>query len=316
MLYKSGINLESGVINFINESNEITLFSAYIKIDELRKINLKNNVTQIIVRWELQDLHLGVSDIELYDYCVLNKISLYRNTRLHLKVFWNNKRDIVFGSANVTNKGLGEIGRYNFELNGKAYEISNEDILYFNKIISDSEYVDNSLYQKIKTCLNEINQEPITYPILDTKKSNIDYFLISQLPQTKNVDLFIDSYFKINDLSSIDTFKILHDIALYNLINIENKEVLFEKLKSEFNNHPFIVFFKNTVMQEPQSSMRFGSVRRWFAENTTTVPTPTPWDLNENVQVLYNWICYFDLRFEWSKPGGHSQVIFFKEVVK
>ena len=75
MLYKSGINLESGVINFINESNEITLFSAYIKIDELRKINLKNNVTRIIVRWELQDLHLGVSDIELYDYCVLNKIN-------------------------------------------------------------------------------------------------------------------------------------------------------------------------------------------------------------------------------------------------
>lgn len=316
MLFKSGINLESGIVHFINENNEITLFSAYIKIEELRKINLNNKINRIIVRWELQDLHLGVSDLELYEYCILNKISLYRNTRLHLKLFWNNNREVVYGSANVTNKGLGEQGRYNFELNGTANDILNEDILYFNKIISDSEYVDSFLFQKIKNCLNEIKHEPIIYPILDTKKADIDFFLVSQLPQTQNVDLFIDSYFKINNLSNNETFKILHDIALYNLINIENREILFEKLKSEFNQHPFIVLFKNTVMQEDQSSMRFGSVRRWFAENTTTVPTPTPWDLNENVQILYNWICYFDPRFEWSKPGGHSQVIFFKDFVK
>ena len=55
--------------------------------------------------------------------------------------------------------------------------------------------------------------------------------------------------------------------------------------------------------------MRFGAVRRWFSENTTTVPTPTTWDLTENVQILYNWICYFDSDYIWERPGGYSQVI-------
>ena len=121
MLFKSGINLEKETINFINESNDITLFSAYLKTEELKKINTSKKIKRIIVRWDIQDLHLGVSDIDLYDYCNLNNITLYRNTRLHCKVFWNNQRDIVFGSANVTNKGLGELGRYNFELKHKPF---------------------------------------------------------------------------------------------------------------------------------------------------------------------------------------------------
>jgi hypothetical protein len=55
--------------------------------------------------------------------------------------------------------------------------------------------------------------------------------------------------------------------------------------------------------------MNFGAVRLWFAENTTTVPTPRPFELSEYIQVLYTWICYFDDEFSWSVPGGHSQVI-------
>jgi hypothetical protein len=313
MLFKSGINLEKETINFINESNDITIFSAYLKTEELKKINISKKIKRIIVRWDIQDLHLGISDIDLYDYCKLNDIALYRNTRLHLKVFWNNQRDIVFGSANVTNKGLGELGRYNFELNGRLNSISNEDILYFNKIIFESEYVDINLFNKINSILSSITIEPFIYPLLDTKKSIIDKYLISQLPQTKNIDTLIKNYFNITKLNSEDSLRLMHDLTLYNLINIDNEETLINKLKLEFNTHPFIESFKKVVINEPNYSMRFGVVRRWFAENTTTVPTPTPWDLNVNIQILYDWICYFDNRFSWSRPGGHSQVIFFNE---
>ena len=316
MLFKSGINLEKEVINFIRANKDITLFSAYIKTEELKKINIDNKIKRIIVRWEIQDLHLGVSDLDLYNYCNLNNIALYRNTRLHLKVIWNNQRNIVYGSANVTSRGLGESGRYNFELNGSLNMISNEDILYFNKIIFESEYVDIKLYEKISLALKGIQNTPFEYPLLDSNKTLADKFLISQLPQTKDVQTLIDHYFNITDLNSDDVFQIMHDITLYNLINIDSRELLIQKLSAEFNNHPFIKTFKNVVINEPNSSMRFGVVRRWFAENTTTVPTPTPWDLDINIQTLYSWICYFDNRFSWSRPGTFSQVLFFNGSTK
>ena len=105
------------------------------QLDQLIKINSQKRIKQIIVRWEIQDLCLGVSDLELYEYCLTNKITLKRNTRIHLKAFWNNKSSVMFGSANVTKRGLGEGFKYNFELNGQQEYCSNDDRIYFQQII-------------------------------------------------------------------------------------------------------------------------------------------------------------------------------------
>ena len=46
MLYKSGNNLKKGVIDFIYNNESITLFSAYIKLEELKSINIKKTETK------------------------------------------------------------------------------------------------------------------------------------------------------------------------------------------------------------------------------------------------------------------------------
>ena len=155
MLHKSGINLESNAIKFIENNDTVTLFSAYLKLEELKKINKSQKINRIIVRWEIKDLCLGVSDIKLYQYCLDNDITLYRNTRIHLKAFWNNTQDVFFGSANVTGRGIGEKGRYNYELNGSISDIVYEDVSYFNEIILNSEYVTSTLYHEIKNIVDQ-----------------------------------------------------------------------------------------------------------------------------------------------------------------
>ena len=149
MLHKSGYNLEEGAIDFIRSNESITLFSAYIKLDELKQINIKNNIKQIIVRWEIEDLCKRVSDIELYQYCLENGIALYRNTRLHMKAIWNNQDSVLFGSANITGRGLGEKNNYNYELNGIKESIDIIDIIYFNQVITSSEDVSSDLYTQL-----------------------------------------------------------------------------------------------------------------------------------------------------------------------
>ena len=319
MMYRSGDNLQEGAISFIANNEEITIFSAYLTLNALKELNAKGKIVQIVVRWEIQDLCKGVSDIDLYDYCLVNKIALYRNTRIHLKAFWNNKRSVFFGSANLTAKGIGEKGNYNLELNGKIDNISFEDQSYLNKIILESEYVSEELYNEIKERVDNFEHILPDFPELPTPQPTVDYFLINQLPMTSTPDLLYSIYTG-NNADKIEMNCAAHDLELYNIQAGFNEEEFRTKLGSSFNNHPFILAFKEAVRNseddrgraDRNGSMRFGAVRAWFANHTTTVPTPRSYELNEYVSLLYNWICYFDHEFTWER-FNHTQVICWKE---
>ena len=316
MLHKSGFNLKSSVINFVNENETITLFSAYIKLKELKEINIDNKIKQIITRWEIEDLCKSVSDIEVYSYCKENNITLFRNTRLHMKVLWNNNSNIIHGSANITGKGIGEIGNYNYEING-ASEIDYTDIEYFYSIINKSNFVDDDLYSKIKKAVEEVIVPIAEYPevIVD---NNVSFnFLLSQLPMSISPKIVLDNIFKLREsIISKDEIKyIMHDLILYNMSNIDNKLDIHELLKNNFNSHPFILEFKNFVKNQFRKSIHYGGCVKWIQENTTTVPIPRSWDLKRDqiVNILYNWVCFFDSNFENDVPkGGHSQILYFK----
>lgn len=313
MLFISGTDLESSAIKFIESHEKVTLFSAYLKLEELKKINRSNTISRIVVRWEIKDLCLGVSDLELYEYCETNKISLYRNTRLHLKAFWNNNESIIFGSANVTERGLGEVGNYNYELNGFVNEINLNTAVYLNSIILESEFVSYEVYNKIKDLVDTYNllHEPEPeYPSLISH--NIDPFLLSNLPMSESVESLFNAYQFANNLSNEEKTFAAHDLALYKIpMGLEEIE-FYTYLRMKFNQHPFIISLKNMIIQH--QSVRYGGVVRWIQENTTTVPTPRSWELKQEqiVNILYEWVCYFDKDFSWSRPN-HSQVIFFKK---
>ena len=164
MLYKSGENLFSGALGFISTSEEISVFSAYVRTEQLKELNRENKINRIIVRWEIRDLHQGASDLDLYQYCKNKKIALYRNTRIHLKCLLNNRDEIFLGSANVTGRGIGEReNMFNFELNSLSKEADFYDVLYLDKIVSKSEYVTEELFQEIKSKVESLedfkNQE-------------------------------------------------------------------------------------------------------------------------------------------------------------
>lgn len=311
-LHKSGYNLEKGAVKFINDNESITLFSAYIKLEEIKKINIKQNIKQIIVRWEVEDLCKGVSDIELYHYCLDNNITLYRNTRLHMKVFWNNKNIVILGSANITGRGLGEINNFNYELNGVIDSLSLEDIIYLNQVIKSSEYVSAELYENLCEIVENTSLPNQIFPKIPTIKKQTDYFLMSQLPMSSSPEDFYDVTQKYKEYNSLEQNCAAHDIALYEIDPLLDYHTFIIKLKDKFNTHPFIIALKNHIMKQPNHSLRYGGVVDWIQNNTTTVPTPRSWELKQEqfVNILYTWICDFDEQFFWDTPN-HSQVIYF-----
>lgn len=312
MLHKSGYNLEEGAIDFISNNESITLFSAYIKLDELKKINVTNNIKQIIVRWEIEDLCKGVSDIELYHYCLDNGIALYRNTRLHMKALWNNQDSVFFGSANITGRGLGEKKNYNYELNGIKESLGITDIIYFNQVISSSEYVSSDLYNQLNEIVKNTILPEITFPEIPTVKKEIDYFLLSQLPMSKSPDDLYEIAIHSEDFDTKEQSFAAHDIALFGIDAFQEYSLFKIELKEKFNSHPFIIVLKEHIKSEPTQSLRYGGVVEWIKNNTTTVPTPRSWELKQDqiVNILYTWICEFDEKYSWNTPN-HSQVIFY-----
>jgi hypothetical protein len=315
MLHKSGINLEKGAIDFIINNESITLFSAYIKINELEKINVYKNIKQIIVRWEIEDLCKGVSDVELYQYCLKNKISLYRNTRLHMKAFWNNGENIVFGSANVTARGLGSAKKYNYELNGQIESISLQDKIYLNNVIASSEYVTEELFHKIKNLIDEFEIPTIPYPELPSNKSETDSFLISQLPMSLSPDDLYEVAINSQEFNDLEINCAAHDIALYEIDPFQDYSLFKSEIKFKFNKHPFIIALKKHINSQESKSLRYGGVVEWIQSKTTTVPTPRSWDIKKEqiVNILYTWICYFDDDYTWDVPGNRSEVIYYNE---
>jgi hypothetical protein len=316
MLFKSGYNLNRSVISIIDENDQITVYSAYTKLDQLEEYNHKGNIDRIVVRWEIEDLVKGVSDFEsLYHYCKYNNIALYRNTRIHLKAIWNNENTVLFGSANVTGKGMGERGvNYNYELSGIANPISFEDISYLNYIIQVSELVNESLFIELKNIVDQIELPTIEIPELPTKKKMEDEFLLSQLPMTASPKLLLEILTNPNTFSLDDQLKAAHDKALYDVNIEEDPNEVYLQLKERFNNKAIIRKLKTDIMESPRNSMGYGQVVRWIQDNTTSVPTPMSWEIKKEqfVNNLYEWICCFDYLFSWDRPS-HSQVIYYNK---
>jgi hypothetical protein len=314
MLLLSGFNLFNQFYEFIEQNEEITIFSPYIKTEQIRKLNKSKSIKRIVVRWEIRDLCLGVSDLNLFDYCKENNIALYRNTRIHLKVLWNHKSDMIFGSANITNRGVGELGEYNYELAG-AYTFNNIDTHnYLNKIIFDSEYVDQSLFDELNSLVLMTELPVLNYPILDTEKKLGDFFLISQLPMTESPSILFENMNDLSDLNEDELRTISHDMVLFNLKSEVSEAEFYVHLSSQFNNHPFVIKFKDFVKSRPNCSIHYGGCVNWIQENTTTVPTPRSWEMKKQfiINNLYNWVCFFDLEFSFEVPiGGHSQILKF-----
>lgn len=308
---------------FNDKNTSVTLFSPYIKLSALREINKKNTIRRIIVRWELNDIINKSCDfLDLYKYCKENRITLYRNTRIHLKVLWNNYDELILGSANITNNGLAMSLNHNFEFCSITSNLNFNTLKYFNDIIQLSQYVDEKLIKKISELTSGLEEIRANVPEDTTLKITADKFLISTLPMFRSPREIFKAYKDPSALTIDEKVFLSHDLANYNIPSGLSEDDFNNMLKTNFNSHPFISSFKNAVKNHiaPRGnvnrnhSMNFGSVKKWFQINTTTVPTPRGHELTDLTNVLYTWICFFDPLFTHSIEGRRSDIIRYNSV--
>jgi hypothetical protein len=310
MIYKNGINLQPKLVEYINTSNSIYIFSAYIKLDSL-KVLLDNNanVKAVFVRWEPKDLILGSSDLEVYLFLKQKNVALFRNPRLHLKAYLDEYKRCFLTSANISSRALNfpEFEKYNYEIGTVVDNLNIDDRLYFNMIESESLLITDNVYNQISQQLLNIKSEflnEIEFDfLLDSSDNN---FLISSLPMSVSVEKLCEIYENKELATDIELNCMLHDLVLYKIPLGLSKTILLEKLKTAFLNHPFIIAFLENLSLTKE--IYFGKAKEWIHNNCSNVPLPRKWEITENIQILYKWFVELgDGMFIVDVPGAYSE---------
>ena len=294
----------------VDDNDQIFLYVPYIKTNILEELiqGIQNEIT-VITNWNSTNLLAGSSELELYPFCVKNKITLYIHDDIHLKVYSINLESAIIGSGNISTNGLKPEG--NYEAATVLEKLSNEDRDYLKKIKQEATPVDDDLYKQYKKWYDE-HPKPEQIKIekikLITKK---DHFLKSALPMTRDVDDLIEGYVKIG--SNLEPSNnpetaacIRHDLKNYKIESGLSKEEFVKELKMQFLSHPFIQKIDEFINPEAY----FGRIKDWIHQNCADDPLPRSWELTENVQVLYDWFVKLgEGKYIVDVPGSHSQRI-------
>jgi hypothetical protein len=322
-LLRSGENLLFECINFTSKGESLRVFSPFIRVSKLFEILNGKKCEFVVVRWLPSDILHNVTDFkDLFEFCNNNGVLLYRNPRIHLKVIQRDDNAILYGSANITNKGMGnDSDDINLELSGVIYSPEFDDLIYLEKILRSSDLVNESYFNQMEAQIEVLKKgfkEVKILPDFKIEVTKSDKFLLSSLPMSISPE-FLWTIYSANDrglLSQADIDSAKHDLINYNIPSGLDRSYFFSQLRDKINSHPFIVALKKAVKEKDCLYMGYSEVCQWLSENTTTDPNPRRWEIKQmnKVSILRNWICYFDEHFvpENRYPNGSDLIKYVK----
>jgi hypothetical protein len=310
MIYKNGYDLSKGLGEFIKDSTSLYIFVPYIKLESLKAlISGQTNVKAVFVRWETKDLILGSSDLEIYPYLKAKGITLYRNSRLHLKAYLDEYKKCFLTSANISSRALNLpiYSNYNYEIGTVVEDLGIEDRLYFNIIQCDSILITDNIFEQLSEQLPEKKKEfpkegEFTFKFEAPDKD----FLISSLPMTIDVETLIKIYEDKSCINEVELNCAIHDLATYKIPFGLPVDEFRSKLEFEFFNHPFIKLFLDSLNEKGE--MFFGEVKMFIHYNCCDVPLPRRWEITKNIQILYRWfVTLGNGKYKVDVPSSYSE---------
>ena len=140
----------------------ILILAPFVKLDALRELRWSEATgrkLKIVCRWAPQDLVIGVSDLDVFNYLTEKGCKLYINPTIHLKcyVFASN---LAFNtSGNLTKRGLGYAAQSNIEA-GNMVQLDSADWRELWRIVLTSRQVDQGIYERFKAYVDSQRSPP------------------------------------------------------------------------------------------------------------------------------------------------------------
>jgi hypothetical protein len=318
-LLRSGDNLFDGMQSFITQSKSVELYSPFVRVSVLESLLGPTDCSILVVRWQTGDILQGVTDFEkLFEYCTERGIQLYRNTDMHMKAIVNDERQVILGSANFTNKGVGQ-DHFNLELASSGHSLQLEDERYLKALVTKSELINELSFNLLKSKIEDLRikyPKQAVPPEYGLKLVSESSFLMSALPMSWSPHFLWLAYNSESkqEFSSEEILCAAHDLANYAVPSQLTYDEFNEFLEAKFNNHPFISALKEAVNAGRDGSLNYGRISSWLEQNTETVPTPRRWEIKDQrfVNILQMWICFFDADYKLDRPNSGTAWLIYK----
>lgn len=282
-----------------SSSSEIILLSAYAKVPAIKAIleGVPSSIrVQMVVRWEKHDIMSGASDLEVFDFFSAQGWPLWRNTRLHAKLFMVDKREVVFGSANLTGRGLGIVpGGGNIECLSTPGVVGVPEIAFVNEVIRSSQRVDAEFVKELRRQKKDNAVEEWNEDAIAQVASICSGIFVNDFPFCADVEEF---------LSGGAGDAVAHDAERF---RVDPSGADLGKLADSFGNSRIISW----LTQEIEEGESFGSLTGKIHDALLDDPLPYRKDIKKLQQNLFSWIeRLLPDRFRiYVRPGGHRHQI-------
>ncbi len=292
-------DLFSLLLESIKETkSEIIFISAFITSDVMSKIflNMPRNVkVTVISRFSKQDILFGSSDLKAARIVIENGGRILRNPNLHAKLFLFDKESLIYGSANLTNRGLGLAQNSNIECISTSVKANSEDIFFVNSIIESSQVVDYSLLDEFEEQLEMRNSSEFDEKQIEKVSKKLAGLFINDFPFCDSPELILDN---------TNESRVAHDLQL---LKLRSSKFDMQMINERFMDSKIM----NWINFNIQNQMKFGELSAKIHESLLDDPKPYRKEIKDLQKILLNWIhILLPDKFEIFIPNGfHSQIL-------
>lgn len=295
--------------NIQSSKEEVFLVAPFIKHKVLAQLVAKlapGIKLTVYTRWRLDEILSGVSDIVIWDLIRERENSFLKlSPNLHAK-YYRFDEFILLGSANLTEKALGQSPSSNLELL-QVSRVTDQFKLFENSLTNGSILVDNQLYKQVKRIVDQYDKKENSYKGDDL---GIDYTvgeihkqkLIERehwIPKSRNPEnLFIYYSGKEGLVTEVQKQHARQDLAYFSIPKGLDKK--------EFNNTISFQLLQMPIVQQIDAFLtqprRFGEMRNLLKTLDPKIDSSRAW------QTLMRWLTYFFPNKYLSSVANYSEI--------
>lgn len=284
--------LQNELSNSISQAKiEVVIISAYITDTAiswiLKEIPINVKVC-VIARLAPQDMASGASTFKAIQELLDNQHEIRLLNNLHAKIYLIDNKNILIGSANLTNNGLKLFGKGNIEASIKT-TVTPEMIEFINNVRIKSIEITSDILEKMK---NEIKVNKSQNELLQWGDETIKL---------------------ASDLWTIDMLQ--EEITNSNIANQDDRILLFGNTKT--NQQDINSCFKQTKiykwlveqLKQESKGLSFGKISEKLHNDINDSPSPYRKTIKQYVKNLLSYCKLFALdEIEISRPN-YSEII-------
>ena len=279
------------------------MFSPFVRSQALQRLHeaLADSVDlSVVMRWDGRCFAHGACDPEVYRYCQQNGIQLKKHQRIHLKLFAVDDSELVAGSANLTDRGLG-VQEANVEFMCGGLAISGRDRELFMTLERDSKAVTAEDYAMAL----RMYQQPAKGMGREPELPLSSDCLLSDIPTVQSPQSLWRAYARgqRGQAQEPDEIELLLRLHVPPLLD----EVAFVRiLQIEFFRLPLLACLTDRLRRE---DLYFGALKQWLLVNCSDAVRLGARDVTGHADRLLNWIEGLGSpRYEVTRPH-HSERI-------